>query len=82
MKRWLDLIERVGLVLLTFGVVIYILLASKFWALDFQLYFFRAGDWKSLIYLSIGLLVFSYVLKKLLSWEIHMALGPKRRRRR
>ena len=82
MNRWLDLIERLGLVILTFGVVIYILLASKFWVSDFQFYFFKAGDYMTFIYISLGILVFSWVLKKLLVWEIHSALGPKRRRRR
>lgn len=82
MNRIFDLIEKLGLVFLTLGIVTFVLLASKFWAADTQLFFFLVGDYQAFILLSIGLLVFGYVMKKLLVWEIHSALGPKKRRRR
>jgi len=82
MNRLLDLIEKVGLVILTLGIVIYVLLASKFWAADLQFFFFKVGDYQTFIFISIGLLVFTYVMKKLLVWEIHSALGLRRRKRR
>ncbi|AJF59589.1 MAG: hypothetical protein J4224_02350 [Candidatus Diapherotrites archaeon] len=79
MNRWLDAIIRIGLVVLTIGIVVYALIASKFWAFDQQLWFFRVGDYQTVIIISIGVIVFGLILKGFLHWEIHAALFPKRR---
>ncbi len=82
MKRLVDLSIKLGLVLLAFGVVIYVLIASKFWASDTQLWFLLAGDYQTVIIISIGVIAFGWVMKKLLQWEVRSALLPKRRRNR
>ena len=81
MHKWVDLAEKLGLVILSFGIVIFVLLYSKFWAADQQLWFLRAGDYQTVVAISIGVLALSWVLKKLLVWEVHSALRPKMRRR-
>ncbi|MBI2598462.1 MAG: hypothetical protein HYW50_04670 [Candidatus Diapherotrites archaeon] len=82
MNKWLDLIEKLGLVLLTLGIVMFILLSTKLWASEQQIWFLRAGDYQSVIFISIGLFAFGWALKKLLVWEIHSALGPHRRHKK
>lgn len=79
MKRLGDFSIKLALVLFTFGIVIYALIASKFWASDTQLWFLLAGDYQTVIIISIGVFVFGWVLKQLLHWEIHAMLLKKRR---
>ena len=81
MKKWLDLLEKVGLAIFTFGIVIYLLIAAKFWVADLQFWFFRAGDYRAFVLLSIGIFVFSEVLKRFLKWEIHNTLAARRHKR-
>ncbi len=79
MNRIIDSSIRIGLVLLSIGIVAYVLIASKFWATDQQLWFLRAGDYQSVIFISIAIIAFGWLMKKLLLWEVHNSLGPKRR---
>lgn len=82
MNKWFDLIEKLALVTITLGIVAYLLLATKFWAADLQFYFFKAGDFGNFIIIGATIFVLSWILKKFLLWEIHSALGPKKRRRK
>ena len=56
MNRIIDSAIRIGLVLLSIGIVIYVLIASKFFAADQQLWFLRAGDYQSVIFISIAVI--------------------------
>ena len=82
MNRLLDLTIKLGLVFLTLGIVIYALLASKFWAAETQVWFLQAGDYQTVILISAGVIAFGWTLKQLLHWEIHATLFPKKRRKR
>ena len=69
MKGALDTIFKISLALLTFLIVVYVLIESKFVSNDIQ----------TIIFVMVGMLVLSWVLKKLLVWEIHATLGGKKR---
>lgn len=77
MKGALDTIFKISLVLLTFFIVIYALIESKFVSNNILKEFTLLGDLQTVIFVSVGLLVFTWILKKLLVWEIHANLGKK-----
>ena len=63
----------------TFFIVIYVLIESKFISNDLLREYVLLGDVQTVIIVSLGVLVLSWVLKKLLVWEIHATLGGKNR---
>ena len=79
MKNTLDTISKISLALLTFFVVIYVLIESKFISNDLLREYVLLGDVQTVIIVSLGVLVLSWVLKKLLVWEIRATLGEKNR---
>ena len=79
MKGALDTIFKISLALLTFLIVIYALIESKFVSNDILKEFTLLGDIQTIIFVMLGMLVLSWVLKKLLVWEIHATLGGKKR---
>ena len=81
MKNALDTIFKISLVLLTFFIVIYVLIESKFISNDILKEYVLLGDLQTVIFILVGGLVLSWVLKKLLVWEIHATLGGKRARK-
>ena len=81
MKNTLDTISKISLALLTFFIVIYVLIESKFISNDLLREYVLLGDVQTVIIVSLGVLVLSWVLKKLLVWEIHATLGGKRARK-
>ena len=81
MDRALDLMWKISLVLLTFFIVVYVLIASKFIAGDIQREYILLGDVQTVIIITAGVFVLGLVLKKLLVWEIHTTLGGKRRKK-
>ena len=79
MKGALDTIFKISLALLTFLIVVYVLIESKFVSNDILKEFTLLGDIQTIIFVMVGMLVLSWVLKKLLVWEIHATLGGKKR---
>ena len=79
MKGALDTLFKISLALLTFLIVIYVLIESKFISNDILKEFVLLGDLQTVIFVMVGTLVLSLVLKKLLVWEIHATLGGRKR---
>ena len=82
MKRALDTIFNILLALLTFFIVVYAIIESKFVSTSILKEYTLLGDLQTIIIVSAGLFVLSWILKKLLVWEIHATLGGKRPERR
>jgi len=82
MKSALDVIFKIFLALLTLFIVIYALIESKFVSTSILKEYILLGDVQTIIFILVGGLVLSWILKKLLVWEIHSTLGGKRPERR
>jgi len=67
---WLDLAEKLLLVLLALGVVVWFLFRLEVWADYFRRYFLLTGDVTSLLYLFVGLLVLKKIFEWLLKWHV------------
>ena len=67
---WLDLAEKLLLVLLALGVVVWFLFRLEVWADYFRRYFLLTGDVTSLLYLFVGLLVLKTIFEWLLKWHV------------
>lgn len=78
MGKWLYLLEKILLVAFTVAVVVYILLVFNFWADDWRQFFLGSGNIEWFIYVSLFLFVLTYILRRLLKWEIRSALGRRR----
>jgi len=69
---WLDLAEKLLLVGLALAVVVWFLVKLEFWADYFKNFFLVTGDYASLIYLIVGLLVLKKIFEGLLKWHVRM----------
>lgn len=74
-------IERIAIALFTIGLFVYVLISAKLWASNLQVWFFRAGNFQSLVILSIGIFAFAKLLEKFLQWEINLLLPHKRKKK-
>lgn len=79
-REWLDLMEKLFLVLVAIALVAYILLLLNFWATEWRGFFFSEGNLEMIVYISLFLFVLTYLFKRLLVWEVHMSLGKGRKR--
>ncbi len=82
LRKWLDLAEKLFIVLVAVALVAYILMLLNFWAADWRTLFFSEGNLEMIIYISLFLFVLTYLFKRLLIWEVHLSLGKGKRRRK
>ena len=78
-KETLGLGYRIIIFLVTFGIVVYLLIASKIWSGDLNIYFIRTGRWGELIFVALVVYIISQVLERLLRWEFRLQTRGKRR---
>lgn len=80
MKEMLGLLEKLFILLLGLGIVVYVILAFNIWADPLKSFFTLTGNIENFIYISVFLFVLTYVLRKLLLWEVHLLFRQKGRR--
>ena len=80
MHRAVILLEKLALVIITLAVAAYFLLLINEAIFDYRGILFRTGDVYNYLLIGGFMLLLSYVIKKLLLWQVHAAFGRRRRR--
>lgn len=80
--RILEMTEKLLLIAFAFFLVAIIALRMNIVLGEIRGSLFSSGNFEWLIYITLFGLIITWLLKKLLVWEIHMTLGKPRKRRR